>query len=98
MRNTKNIIRITGIIFIFFSCSGDSRKERELFSKIKVGMSQEDVIKILGTPDDTTYSIVDTTEVCLTFFTRNKSGLRPSFPEVCFDSSRKVKLASYGDE
>lgn len=96
MKNIRTFIIIFSIILS--SCSGDSEKERLLFKKIHVGMSTTQVIDILGQPDDTTYSIVDSSEFCFTFFTKNKSGLRPSLPDVCFDKNKKVVNVDYGDE
>lgn len=89
------------IICLFFwclvSCSGESDNERDLFSKVEVGMTTNEVIEILGKPDDTTYSAVDSSEFCFYFFTKNKSGLRSSLPDVCFDSSKTVKSVEYGE-
>lgn len=92
-------IRIATLLFLFYlpSCSGDSYKERKLFSKIKVGMTSNEVIKVLGIPDDTTYSVVDSSEFCFYFFTKNKSGMRSSLPVICFNKNKKVEIVSYGE-
>jgi len=93
----KNIKIICLIFCCLVSCSGESNKERDLFSKVKVGMTTNEVIDLLGKPDDTTYSAVDSSEFCFYFFTKNKSGLRSSLPDVCFDSSKTVKSVDYGE-
>jgi outer membrane protein assembly factor BamE (lipoprotein component of BamABCDE complex) len=93
----KNINIICLFFCCFISCSGESDRERDLFRKIKVGMTTNEVIEILGKPDDTTYSVVDSSEFCFYFFTKNKSGLRSSFPDVCFDSNNTVNSVDYGE-
>jgi len=93
----KNIRIISVIFFCLTSCSGNTSKERELFGKVKIGMTVSEVVKILGTPDDTTYSVVDSSEFCFYFFTKNKSGLRSSLPDVCFDKNKIVTSVDYGE-
>ncbi|HRP89867.1 MAG TPA: outer membrane protein assembly factor BamE [Edaphocola sp.] len=87
------------IVLGLVSCdvfSGNSSKEREAFSKIKVGMTKEEVIEILGTPDNTIPSSSEK-DVYYYFFTESKSGLRSEMPYVLFDSTGRVKFSTYGD-
>ena len=93
----KNIRIISVIFCCLISCFGNINKERELFSKVKVGMTTSEVVKILGKPDDTTYSAVDSNEFCFYFFTKNKTGLRSSLPDVCFDKNKIVTSVDYGE-
>jgi outer membrane protein assembly factor BamE (lipoprotein component of BamABCDE complex) len=93
----KNIKIISLIFCCLTSCSGNTNKEREIFSKVKVGMTTSEVVEILGIPDDTTYSIIDSSEFCFYFFTENKSGLRSSLPDVCFDKNKIVTSVDYGE-
>lgn len=95
MKNIK--ITVVLLLLYFPSCSGDSNEERILFNKVKAGMTTKEVIKILGIPDDTTYSIVDSSEFCYYFFTKNKNGMRSSLPLVCFDKNNQVEMISYGE-
>ncbi len=95
MKNIKTTVLL--LLLYFPSCSGDSNEERMLFNKVKTGMTTKEVIKILGIPDDTTYSIVDSSEFCYYFFTKNKYGIRSTLPLVCFDKNNQVEMISYGE-
>lgn len=89
----------TVLIVTLYSCnfSGESKEERQLFDKIKKGMTKEEVIGILGKPDTVSYSIVDSSEYEFTYFSKNKSGLRSTMPIVGFDSTNRVTFATYGE-
>lgn len=95
----KISLLITALIVTFNSCnfSGESKEERQLFDKIKKGMTKEEVIGILGKPDTISYSIVDSSEYEFSYFTKNKSGLRSTMPTVSFDSTNRVEFATYGE-
>jgi len=96
------MFRFIIIICLFFcvsSCdifSGNSEKERELFSKIEKGMTIIDVTEILGEPDAITPSSSDN-DYYYYYFTKNKSGMRSMMPFVLFDSTGLVKLSTYGE-
>ena len=94
----KNIRLIVFFVGGFLSCSGDSNGEKELFKRVKIGMTISDVKAILGKPDEITHNSADSTDLCLYFFTKNKSALRPSLPTICFDKSEKVVSVDYGDK
>jgi hypothetical protein len=87
------------LLITLYSCnfSGESKEERQLFDKIKKGMTKDAVIGILGKPDTITYSIVDSSELEFEYFTKNKSGLRSTIPTVGFDSTNRVTFATYGE-
>jgi hypothetical protein len=61
-------------------------------------MTIDDVIRILGNPNDTTYDTIDTGAFNLTFFTENKSVLRPAMPTIYFDRDKRVVDTDYGDQ
>jgi hypothetical protein len=91
---------LIGILLVaLYSCnfSGESEKERQLFDKIKTGMTKEEVIRLLGKPDTITYSIVDSSESEFLYFSKNKSVLRSTMPTVSFDSTNRVTFATYGE-
>jgi outer membrane protein assembly factor BamE (lipoprotein component of BamABCDE complex) len=76
--------------------SGNSIEEKEKFDRIKRGMSKQTVLRILGDPEykDSTH---EDGQVYYYFFTKNKAPGRSQEPFVLFDSSGKVKFATYGD-
>lgn len=89
------------LLLINLSCadalSGNREKEKELFNKIHVGMSKNEVENILGKADNESVDSSSNNTLYRYYFTKNKSGMRSSYPVVIFDSLGKVKFSSYGD-
>jgi outer membrane protein assembly factor BamE (lipoprotein component of BamABCDE complex) len=90
-------------ITIFYLCScadslsGNSEYEKELFQRIKTGMSQDDVKKILGEPDFSKVDSLSHNHYYNYYFTKNKNVIRSELPYVMFDSTNKVLFSTYGD-
>ena len=86
--------------FILHSCnifSGNSKYEKDLFQKIKPGMTIKDVKEILGNPDWVEVDSSSNNDTYYYYFTENKSALRSTMPAVLFDSTGVVKFSTYGD-
>jgi len=97
MRPTK-ITLIFAVVLALFSCdslSGNSKKERELFEKIKPGMTVKDVKEVLGKPDWVEVDSSSNNVMYYYYFTENKSPMRSDLPTVVFDSSGAVTFSSY---
>ncbi len=73
--------------------SGNSKKEEELFKKIKKGMNITEVTRILGEPDYIN-SNSDSGHYYF-YFTENKNGMRSEMPYVSFDSTGVVDYFGY---
>lgn len=96
----NNLIVVFMLLILFSSCadmlSGNSEEEKQLFQQIKVGMTQEEVVQILGKPDSIVPSSSDK-DIYQYYFTKSKSSMRSEMPYVLFDSMNKVKFSTYGD-
>ena len=79
------------------SLSVNSKVEREKFSKVKVGMLEIEVVKILGKPDYTQIDSLSNNSIYYFYYSKNMSVTKSEIPFVLFDSSKKVRLAIYGD-
>lgn len=80
--------------FGLIACNSYDENEKKLFDKIRPGMSEEEVVSILGKPDSRSYSIVDS-GYTLSFFSRGK--LWSTMPSVHFDSKGFVLWATYSE-
>lgn len=76
------------------ACNSYNEEEKKLFDKIKPGMSEEEVVSILGKPDSRSYSIVDS-GYTLSFFSEGK--LWSTMPNVHFDSTGLALWAIYSE-
>jgi len=79
------------------SCSSKDEKRDALFNKIKLGMTKEQVIKIVGEPDAIGKSAVDSEFVYYYFYTKNLFGKRGS-RSVSFDTNGRVELVLHDED
>jgi len=87
------------IPLLFFSCTdgltGYDEKEKALLDRIKPGMTKNEVIEILGQPDNVGHSSVDSLDYEFIYFSKNKIGWSTE-PTVSFHADT-VESATYGD-
>ncbi|MES2704147.1 MAG: outer membrane protein assembly factor BamE [Bacteroidota bacterium] len=86
------------ITILLCSCdlSGNDPNEQALFEKVKNGMTEQEVIAILGKPDTVMYSF-DSLSHNFSYFAKGKNGMRSTMPVVVFDSTNRVSFATYGN-
>lgn len=88
---TKKLL-IFQFLLLFFSCKDDSGEKQKLFEQIKVGMTQKEVINILGKP-----GYIDSSDHKIRYYYHSDDDLHSSAPSVYFDSTGKVTFATYGE-
>jgi len=71
-------------------------KRRQIFNAVQKGMTEGEVIEILGKPDSVFYSPDSSMEY--EYFTKEYSGIGKSgMPTIVFDTNRMVKYSDFGD-
>jgi outer membrane protein assembly factor BamE (lipoprotein component of BamABCDE complex) len=74
---------------ILMSCNNKHEYQEDLFKQVKTGMTKDEVIEILGLPDTTYYSIVDSSEYIYVYFSKDYQ-LKSDPPTISFDSGKVV--------
>ena len=99
MRTKIALAALSAMIMWASACdfSGNDKHEKELFDKIKVGMTKDEVMGILGVPDTTTIGSGPEKNHYYYYFIASKNVMRSELPTVMFDSSNLVKFVTYGD-
>lgn len=89
------------IIIAIVSCLGlleqKAKKQKALFSKIKVGMKKKEVISILGKPDNIQIDSSSNKTEYFYYSLKSSIELHSESPYVMFDSIGIVKFSTYGD-
>jgi outer membrane protein assembly factor BamE (lipoprotein component of BamABCDE complex) len=83
--------------FFIFSCADENEtKQKLLFDQIKVGMTHDDVVRVLGKP---AYIDIDSNDnkKRYYYYHSDNNNLQSTSPVVIFDSTGKVKFSTYGD-
>lgn len=88
------------LILLYTSCSGDSEMKgtdlEKKFKHIKTGMSEKEVIRILGTPKHKDIDSLSTNNIYYYYTTNPGNSMQSSPPVIVFDAAGKVKYASFG--
>lgn len=83
---------LPAIIIVFCSCSSRVRIKKELFDKVDIGMTRDEVKAILGEPYDKRVSVAGDSAF---IFVREKGLFVLKFADVYFDRSGRVRFLSY---
>lgn len=92
-------IKLSIVFFaiLFSSCTDENEQAQKLlFDRIKVGMTQDEVINILGKPAYIDIDSGDTKKIRY-YYQSSDNNLHSSAPSVYFDSTGKVTFSTYGD-
>jgi outer membrane protein assembly factor BamE (lipoprotein component of BamABCDE complex) len=82
---------------IFLSCSNSNGKIKKQFNQIKVGMTKEEVIQILGVPAHFQTDSNDNKKIYYYYSNGMDTDLSSSLPTVIFDSLERVQSVRLGD-
>ena len=89
------------ISIALLSCSAfsskEAKKQKDLFSKIEIGMKKDDVISILGQPDNIDIDSTDNKTEYFYYSPKSEFEIHSEIPTVVFDSTGIVKFSTYGD-
>lgn len=87
------VIFLLVIITVLGACSSNVRLKKEVFDKVEIGMTKDDVNAILGEPYDKRGMISGDS---LYKFVKEKDLFTLKFADVHFDKSGRVSFLSYG--
>jgi hypothetical protein len=90
-----------GLLFLYYINDHIGLKKdverKKLFSNVQKGMNEQDVRRLLGTPD-TVYYAADSSSFEYRYFTKEYEGtLRAGIPSISFDRSGLVFFASFDE-